>query len=111
MTAQPMLSFDPRDAIQERFEAFHAQYPQVYAELRKLAFDYLARGFTHYSLDGLFHVVRHERNMAVGPENGYKLNNDFTSRYARLLMANEPALRGFFETRERAKEGGAWREE
>jgi hypothetical protein len=30
----------------------------------------------------------------------FKLNNDFTSRYARLLMQSEPELDGFFEVRE-----------
>lgn len=29
----------------------------------------------------------------------YKLNNDYRAFYARLLMANEPELAGFFETR------------
>lgn len=29
----------------------------------------------------------------------FKLNNDFRSRYTRLLMQQEPELQGFFETR------------
>ena len=31
----------------------------------------------------------------------YKLNNNFTSLYSRLLMDNETELQGFFRTRER----------
>lgn len=30
----------------------------------------------------------------------YRCNNDYTSRYARLVMRQEPALKGFFLTRE-----------
>ena len=30
----------------------------------------------------------------------FKINNDFTAHYARLLMREHPALEGFFETRE-----------
>jgi hypothetical protein len=30
---------------------------------------------------------------------GFKLNDHFTSRYARLLMQREPDLYGLFETR------------
>lgn len=29
----------------------------------------------------------------------YKLNNDYASRYARLIMKSEPRLAGHFETR------------
>ena len=29
----------------------------------------------------------------------FKLNNDFTSRYARLIMQQEPDLEDFFEVR------------
>ena len=34
------------------------------------------------------------------PAGAFKLNNNFTAHYARLLMAQEPDLEGFFETRE-----------
>ena len=46
----------------------------------------------------LFEVVRWNRLLRTG-DRGFKLNNNFTAYYARLLMEREPELRGMFETR------------
>lgn len=88
-----------QDGIQARFEAFHVKHPEVYLELVSIARRLKSKGRTHYSMDSLLHVVRYHRDIEGTEEGGYKLNNDFTSRYARLVMETEPDLVGFFETR------------
>lgn len=88
-----------RATIQERFDAFHAANPNVYQALRTLAYGLLKRGVKHYGMKGLYERLRWEYAIQTGGE-PYKLSNDFTSRYARLLMDNEPLLRGMFDLRE-----------
>ena len=87
--------------IQCAFERFHAENPAIYGELRDLAFFHLRRGRTHYSIDGLFQIVRHHRNIKTTDATDFKLNDHYRALYARLLMRREPALDGFFRIRER----------
>jgi len=82
----------------ERFEAFHEAHPEVYAELRALALRLRTAGVKRYGMKSLWEVLRWHRALEKTEER--KLNNDYTAYYARLLMANEPELEGFFETRE-----------
>lgn len=81
------------------FAQFHAENPQVYAELRKLSFDLKRRGRERYGIKALFEVLRFHRAMTTNDPD-FKLNNNYHAFYARLLMEQEPGLKGFFETRE-----------
>jgi hypothetical protein len=91
--------FAERETIQAAFEEFHAANPHVYYELRRLAFDLLDRGHRFCGIGMLWEVLRWRSMMRTSGKD-FKLNNNFRSRYARLLMGSEPALAGFFETRE-----------
>lgn len=82
-----------------RFSEFHRENPDVYRELVKLARKLRDRGHAHYGIGALFEVVRFHRALET-TDAVYKLNNNHRSRYARLIMEQEPDLRGFFETRE-----------
>jgi hypothetical protein len=86
-------------AADREFLGFHEANPEVYAELRDLARQAVARGRKCASIKMLFEVVRWERYLRT-TDPDFKLNNNFHSRYARLLMAREPELRGLFELRE-----------
>lgn len=88
------------DRIQREFSEFHQNNPHVYNELVRLARGYVARkrkaGIGH-----LWEVMRWSLSMKVDDEReDFKLNNNYRSRYARLIMAMEPDLAGFFDTRE-----------
>lgn len=85
--------------IQERFQAFHEQNPQVYAALRDLCLDRKRRGFRHWSIKCAWEILRWLGEMHTDGED-FLLPNDYHSRYARLLMEREPELDGFFTTRE-----------
>lgn len=101
---QPALDFDPPQpavgelSIDERFAAFHAANPQVYRALRKLALAEAERGARRISAKLLFEQLRAAGGGVAQGEEPYRLNNIFTSRYARLL-ASEPGLVGRIETR------------
>lgn len=87
------------DSIVERFERFHSENPQVYAWLRHQALLLKKRGHHRYSIKTLLEVLRWRSDVRTDGRDGFKLNNDFTAYYARLLMQREPELAGFFETR------------
>ena len=101
MSDQLLLFDNPtKPTPEERFEAFHAAHPEVYRELRRRAFLLQQRGWKRYSIKGIWEVMRFDFAMSWGrPSGGFKLNNNYTAYYARLLMEREPELEGFFETR------------
>lgn len=101
-TAQPSFSFEEEEPLstQEQFEAFHRRNPQVYRKLVALARELKAAGADRYSIDALFHVLRYHHDIGRDRiETEFKLNNSFTSRYARKIQEKEEDLRDFFETR------------
>lgn len=84
--------------IGERFAVFHERHPDVYRLFKQFALELLQAGRTRYSADAILHRVRW--NFAVGDPNGdFRINDHWSSRYARMLMDECPAFRGFFETR------------
>lgn len=90
----------PTMTHQERFEAFHAMNPHVLEALRELAMHALDRGHGRIGIKMLWEVLRWKRMMrTTDPHSEYRLNNNYHSRYARLLMEREPRLAGLFETR------------
>lgn len=89
-----------KKSIDERFSKFHADNPHVYASLARLARQVKSRGRSKVGIELLFAVLRWEQMMSTTGDSGFRLNDHFTSRYARLLMEQEPDLDGMFETRE-----------
>lgn len=85
--------------LAERFQAFHASNPDVYRRLTVMARDLLARGRSGVGIGMLWETLRYEQAMTTSGQ-PYKLNNSYRSRYSRMIMEQEPDLRGFFTTRE-----------
>lgn len=82
------------------FQRFHAEHPEIYRELCRLARNLKSQGLEKYSIVGIYEVIRFNDAYSNTGEKPFKLNNNYRSRYARLIMENEPDLQGFFETRE-----------
>jgi hypothetical protein len=88
--------------LAERFDAFHADNPHVYDTLVRLAREWLdVTGLPRLGIKMLFERARWEIAIATQATD-FKLNNDYTAFYARLLMAREPDLAGLFELRRSA---------
>lgn len=86
--------------IQDNFEIFHEKNPHVYVRLVELARALRARGRLRIGIKNLFEVIRWEYYMSTSdPNSNYKLNNNYHSRYARLIMDQESDLAGAFELR------------
>lgn len=81
-----------------RFCSYHEANPQVYLYFRDMAIDTIRRGFKHYSAKGVMELIRwHSGATAKG--DCFKVNNSYTSYYARLFEKEYPQHRGFFRKR------------
>src|SRR6476646_2154736 len=79
-----------QDTIQARFEKFHATNPHIYARLVEAARRLMAAGKSKIGIGHLVEdVVRWAEERTFTGEN-YKISNDYRSRYARLIMEQEP---------------------
>ncbi len=86
--------------IDEQFESFHRTNPHVYEMLKMLALKTKRSGREQYGMAGLFEVLRWTHTIETHGDE-FKLNNNYRALYARLLMKNEPELKGFFKLRSR----------
>lgn len=74
---------------------------RVKAEVAHRALLLRRRGVAHYGIGAIFESIRFDYAAGLlgkDPE-GYRLNNNYRSRLARLLADEHPELRGFFEER------------
>lgn len=107
--SQPTLDLTPLDVpdyapeltIAERFDAFHEANPHVADALEALAGQWLAR-HKRVGMKALVERLRWESGIQT--TGVWKLNNNFTSLYARLLLARHPEWVGRIETRALATE-------
>ena len=87
--------------IEEAFETFHALNPWVYDRLVSYARELKSRGRDQVGIKMLFEVLRWSFFMSTDDPNSiFKLNNNYSSRYARLIMSQEKDLEGIFRARE-----------
>lgn len=90
---------DPAPTLDEQFAAFHAANPWVADALERLTDDYLMTGHRRVGMKMLVEVLRwqYDRQTTGDP---FKVNNNYTSRYARLLVSRRPEWGDVFQTRE-----------
>ena len=100
------LMFDifQEDRIEREFKDFHAEHPEVYIGLVRLARTWQLNGSAKLGIATLFEVLRWNSHLNTDKDGGYKLNNNYRALYARLIMKQEPDLQGLFELRERTAE-------
>lgn len=71
---------------------------RIYEAFKKIAFRKKEQGFEHYSADALLHIVRHETEERHGV-GSFKVNNNFSTLYARALATKHPEFKDWFEFR------------
>lgn len=82
------------------FNDFHSANPHVYAALVKLARKAKSLGAMKIGIEYIFNIARWELMLATKSDDDFKLNNNYKSRYSRLIMKQEGDLKDFFTTRE-----------
>ena len=85
--------------IAERFKQFHKLNPHVYERIKNHAFFLKEAGVQKFGMKAIFEKLRWDYAVQTQGE-PFKLSNDFTAHYARLVMFNEPELKGFFVTKQ-----------
>lgn len=94
-----LVEYEPRrENKQNDAHLFHLENPQVYRRLVEMALRVRAKGHRHYSIMTLWGALRYEATISTTGDQ-YKLNNNWMPYYARRIMAEVPALQGFFRTR------------
>ena len=91
------------DPIEEAFQLFHQANPHVYEMLASMARRVRLAGFKRYGIKTLFEAARYRNDIETNSAS-FKLNNNFTALYARMIMAEQPDLEGMFELRRRKGE-------
>ena len=89
---------DPTLTIQQRFEAFNEQNPWVLSALEALIADWLAHGHRRAGIKQMFEVIRYRYGRET-TDTSFRLNNNWTSRYARLVVERHPDWAEAIETR------------
>lgn len=95
----PFVSPPPAGSIAADFAAFHEHNRWVYDALVTMAYRLRNSGHDRIGIGMLFEVLRWQWYTTTSTLGDYKLNNNYRSRYARLIMECEPGLAGVFETR------------
>jgi hypothetical protein len=98
------LSPDARDDLvgvttAQRVDHFLARYPGFCDELARRARQFRARTGHSCGVQLLIESARYDHAVTSASGDGFKLDNSFAPYFARLLMAREPDLRGFFTLR------------
>lgn len=95
---QPGLFDDA--GIDARFAAFDAANPEVWKLFVQFADELRRAGRERYSADAILHRIRwHYAIRQDRPAGDFKINDHFSSRYARKLMQTDGAFAEFFELR------------
>tara|TARA_Y100001937_G_scaffold1457_1_gene1902 strand:- start:525 stop:794 length:270 start_codon:yes stop_codon:yes gene_type:complete len=79
------------------FKTYDKDNPQIWKEFKKYAFEAKAKGFSKYSANGIFEIIRW--NTTLEHRDKYKVNNNYRPDYARKMMKTFPEFNGFFTTR------------
>ncbi|GAA1353486.1 hypothetical protein [Streptomyces beijiangensis] len=88
----------PGQSIQVHFESFHELNPWVHRQLASMTEDCINRGFDRIGIGMLFELLRWRYGAATRGDE-FRLNNNYRSRYVRLLIDEHPEWACLFETR------------
>lgn len=86
-----------KKSLEQKFVEHHTANPHIFKAFVRLAERAKAEGRKHYGAKFMLELVRW--NTPVEAADAYKVNNNFPSRYVRLLAKERPDLAGLFETR------------
>lgn len=86
--------------LDQKFFAYHEKNPHILPLFLKFAKQAKSVGFSHYSIRAIVNRVRWHINIETKDVDGFKMNNNYSSRYARLLVKENPEFEGFFRNRQ-----------
>jgi len=87
------------DEIQVRFHKFDKANPRVWHLFQKFAEEARASGLERWSADAILHRIRWFVVIETKGDEDFKLNCNWSSRYARKLIHQDKSWDEFFQTR------------
>jgi hypothetical protein len=90
--------FDQKSRLQQAFDEFDAENPEVWKEFRRIAFELIEKGFKRYGAKAIFEVIRYKKAIETNGSE-FKLNNNLAAYYARKFINLYPNHADFFQTR------------
>lgn len=88
-----------KKTIDESFFEFHKSCPLIFDLFYTYAKEVMDAGIKHYSMDAVMHRVRWHLSIETKGDDGFKINNNYSSRYSRLLTKFHPEFKQFFRKR------------
>ena len=92
MELQLLLNLDFGD----KFCAYHEENPHIYESFKSHALRAIGTK-QNFGAKAIFEIIRW--NSAISGNDGFKVNNNYTSFYARLFELEHPQHEGFFRKR------------
>lgn len=89
-----------RGATERQFWAFHLKNPQVYRTIVRIG-NSLLEHQNKLSIKHIFEVARY--TLFIESKSKFKLNNNYTAFYARLLWEQEPGFEKAFKFRQQKR--------
>lgn len=86
--------------IHDKFLEFHAENPHIALLLEQLAQQMVDVGRRRIGIKMLFEVARWHFYLTTDTDDRFKLNNNYTAHYARLLMDRRPEWGDMFQLRD-----------
>jgi hypothetical protein len=97
---QEQFAFVDERSIEERFDAFKREHPDVLEMFERFARELRSSGQKRGSSKLIFERLRWEHLTCAHGAEAPALNNDYTSRLARWLIERDRSFDGWFETRQ-----------
>lgn len=93
---------DVQSHILEAFWGFHTENPIVFDLFRAFSEDLLRAGRAQYGSKAIMERIRWHITVEVKGGDEFKINNNYSSCYARLLALVDPRFQTFFQMRSSA---------
>lgn len=91
------------DRIEKQFQKFHKDNPHILKLILKFIRKVRRTGRETYSINAIFERIRWHVEIETNGDD-FKMNNNYRSRYVRLIERKYPRYRGFFKTRKLSSE-------
>jgi hypothetical protein len=81
----------------KNFQKYHAENQHIYQEFKRLAKMLISRNCKRIGAKQIFEYIRFQT--MISGNDGWKLNNSYSSDYARLFEEEHPYWVGYFQKR------------
>lgn len=86
-------------SLDDKFRKYHQDNPGIFGLFIRFTREARRRGYRHFGSKAVFERIRWHMNVETTGD-PFKINNNYTSRYVRLLEKEYPGFVGFYRQRQ-----------